>query len=96
MHWSGRKVFWRIKINYIYIRSYLCFITFILKLLGLTLYWLHMGKNTVDCTASCTLSDIEIKWQVLFNFPYWEWVEPYFHNFYLLQERINLVSFCKK
>jgi hypothetical protein len=27
MYWSRRNVFWRIKINYVHLRSYLCFIT---------------------------------------------------------------------
>ena len=38
MYCSRRNAFWRIKINHVHIRSYLCFITVVLKLLGLTLY----------------------------------------------------------
>ena len=38
MYWSKRNVFRRIKINYVHVRRYLCFITLVLKLLGLTLY----------------------------------------------------------
>ena len=38
MYWSRKNVFWRIKINHVHIRSYLCFIIVVLKLFGLTLY----------------------------------------------------------
>ena len=42
----GGKYFEELKINNVHIRSYLCFITAVLKLLGLTLYYLQ------HCTSS--------------------------------------------
>ena len=46
MYWSRRNVFWRTKINFIPIGSYLCFITLVLKLLGLTVYVCVYGTHT--------------------------------------------------
>jgi hypothetical protein len=40
MYFEGRK-----KKNYVHIRSYLCFITLVLKLLGLTLYVLQSEED---------------------------------------------------
>ena len=50
MYWSRRNVFWRKKLNYAHIRNYLCFITIVLKLLGLTLY-VRMSKWT-SCNSN--------------------------------------------
>ena len=45
-YWSRRNVFWRLKINHVHIRSCLCFITVVYKLLGLTLYCTLPAKKS--------------------------------------------------
>jgi hypothetical protein len=74
MYWSRRNVFWRVKINYAHLRSYVYFIKVVLKLLGCTLY--ENIQNTVtyesklsiysksmqltNCTLNATKSSSEV------------------------------------
>ena len=48
------------KVNYVHIRSYLCFITFVLKLLGLTLYSVTSAAHTQVCVQTKANDNIVI------------------------------------
>jgi hypothetical protein len=56
-YWWRRTVFSRIKINYVHIRNYLCFITVVWELLGHTLYRIREWyKSEHVLVVSSTLS----------------------------------------